>query len=77
MFAGIRDRVIAEAASPSVNHAHVIRIVEYKFPDCTELYVEVSEPGRGPDARLIALSDAVHALLNLGEDELYLVGGRE
>lgn len=60
-------------------HTHRVDLVEYSFPDgSTERYVEVHESW--PDGlrmdRRVALTDAVHALLNLGESELFEVGNR-
>lgn len=75
-FAGVRSSTVAEAVSGG-SHQHVLRVAEYRFPDCTALYVEISEPGRSGEVRIIALSDAVHALLNMTEKELYAIGGRE
>lgn len=76
-FAGERLRVLCDVATVS-DHQHVIRIVEYQFPCGTIApYLEVSEPGRSDRVRIIEWSTAVHALLNLGEMEIYDVGNRE
>lgn len=75
-FAGTRVRTVAEGISGG-SHQHVLRVAEYAFPDCSALYVEVSEPGRSDDVRVIALSEAVHALMNMSEVELYEIGGRD
>lgn len=75
-FAGVRIRTVAEACSGG-SHQHVLRVAEYRFPDCAALYVEIAEPGRSDEVRIIALSDAVHALLNMTERELYEIGGRD
>lgn len=76
-FAGARVATLAEATLAS-DHEHVVRLARYRFPGgYEETFVEVEE--RGPayaGARLVSLSDAVHALLNLGAMELWLVGAR-
>lgn len=60
------------------DHAHVVRLVEYVFSDGhAQVYVEVIERGaRYEGARLVCLSAAVHALLNLRDEELWEVGNR-
>ena len=77
-FAG-RDRVVLASVDRVSTHTHRIELVEYSFPDgSTERYVEAHESW--PDGlrmdRRVAMTDAVHALLNLGEDELFAVGNR-
>lgn len=74
-----RDRVVLASVDRVSTHTHRVELVEYSFEDgSTERYVEVHESW--PDGlrmdRRVALTDAVHALLNLGEDELFAVGNR-
>ena len=78
-FVGIRGRTIAAVQSGAgTSHCHLLVVADYSFPDgSTEPYVEISEPGRVDKTRVIALSTAVHALLNLGEIEIFQVGNRE
>lgn len=77
-FAG-KNRTVLASVDRVSTHTHRIELVEYTFPDgSTERYVEAHESW--PDGlrmdRRVALTDAVHALLNLGEDELFVVGNR-
>jgi hypothetical protein len=74
-FAGVR---VGETGSAECA-GHVVRLALYAFPDGTELpYLEVSEQHPWyTGSRRIALSEAVHAPLNLGEMELFRVAGRE
>lgn len=73
------DRVVLASVDRVSTHTHRLELVEYSFEDgSTERYVEVHESwpdGQRMDRR-VALTDAVHALLNLGEDELFVVGNR-
>jgi hypothetical protein len=76
-FLGVPAHVLGEATTGD-GHAHRIRIVMFRFPDGSEdVHIEVSEHG-GPNSgsRLVALSTAVHALLNLGPDEIHAVENR-
>ncbi len=76
-FAGVRTKVY-DAAMCIGDHTHMLSIALYRFPDGTASpYVEVSESGPHAGTRLVSLSDAVHALRNLGEAELFAVGNRE
>ena len=66
-------------AEDGTGHVHAVRLALCRFPDGSEVpYLEVSERG-GPNTgtRWLALSTAVHALLNLGDSELFDVGNRE
>ena len=76
-FAGKRGRVLGEARVTS-DHAHTLRLVEYLFEGGHGApYLEVVEHGpHYSGSRLVHLSEAVHALLNLGADELFQVGAR-
>jgi hypothetical protein len=77
-FRGEVVKVLGEA-SDGDGHTHTVRLVMCRFPDDSEVpYLEVSETG-GPHTgrRLLALSTAVHALLNLGELEMFEVGNRD
>lgn len=77
-FQGERVCVVCEAATEGDDHCHVVRVVNYRFPDGTLCpYLEVTEPGRCNRVRIIDLSTAVHALLNLGEMEIFQIGNRE
>jgi hypothetical protein len=76
-FGGMPVRVLGEATD-GTRHAHTCRLVLFRFPGGSEVpYMEMSERG-GPNEgrRLMALSTAVHALLNLGEAEIFEVGNR-
>lgn len=78
-FAGTRLDTIGEATLAS-DHAHTLRLARYRFPDGTVVpYLEIEEHGPGDyhGARLVPVSEAVHALLNLGDMEIYQVGSRE
>ena len=60
------------------DHAHIARFVRYRFPDgSAAVYVEVEERGeRYCGGRAVPVSAAVHALLNLGDQELFQVENR-
>lgn len=76
-FAGIRGAVLCEAST----HGHVLRVVTYSFADGSSApYVEVSEAHEGRDAgnvRVHALSEVVHLLINIGEDDFWKTATRD
>lgn len=76
-FGGVPVRILGEATD-GVGHEHSVRLVLCRFPDGAEVpYLQVAERGGGVSGvRLLAMSTAVHALLNLGESEIFEVGNR-
>lgn len=57
----------------ATEHGHKLRIVD----EHDAYYVEVTEPGGCECLRRIALSELVHLLLNLPEDEQYKITTRD
>ncbi len=76
-FLGTRHRFVSALEVGEPEHRHSIELWEYKFPSGDVLpYVEVIETGEHGGRRVVELATAVHALLNLGADEIYVVGNR-
>ena len=75
-FTGQRSHVLATA----VDGAHTVTLAWYTFPGSVALvpYVELSESHDGArPGRVMALSTLVHLAQNVGEDEVWQIGGRE
>lgn len=69
-------RVLGEVTEGG--HPHTLRLLVCRAEEGTEQPVlEVSEGGEHAGRRYFAVSTAVHALLNLGEVEVFDVGNRE
>lgn len=72
------DRVLFEIRRDGAGHGHVLRVVERPFADgSTEIYLETWEPGGCGCRRTIALSEAVHLLLNVTDGELWTLPNRD
>ena len=77
-FLGVRDRFLGVANVGAPEHRHSVSLWLYRFPSGDVLpYVEVIETGEHGGRRVVELATAVHALLNLGADEIFAVGNRE
>lgn len=76
-FVGERGKIVFEVSD--LSGFHTIRVVEYTFPDCTELYVETEEDPSHFEtpARVHSFGAAVHVLQNIGDDEVWKIGSRE
>lgn len=74
-FTGNRGKVIGEAR----DGAHVVRIVEYVFPDGSRVpYVELHETHDGArPGRVMALSALVHLAQNVTDLEVWAIGNRD
>ena len=78
-FTGTRSHVIARA----VDGAHHVTLAVYRFDDPGHApvdvpYVELSESHDGArPGCVMALSALVHLVQNVGEDEVWQIGGRE
>ena len=81
-FTGQRSHVIASA----VDGAHTVTLAVYRFPPgdgdppghVDVPYIELSESHDGArPGRVMALSALVHLAQNVGEDEVWQIGGRE
>ena len=75
-FTGQRSHVLATA----VDGAHTVTLAWYTFPRSVALvpYVELSESHDGArPGRVMALSTLVHLAQNVGDDEVWQIGGRE
>lgn len=69
-------RVVGEVTDGG--HTHLLRLLVCRHDDGTEQPVlEVAEGGEYAGRRYYSVSSAVHALLNLGEVEVFQVGNRE
>ena len=75
VFLGTRTRALGRASWAG----HVVTLAEYEFPCGTvQPYVEVEETHpHYTGSRILPLSTVVHALLNLGEMEVHVVGQRD
>ena len=71
-------RVLYALLSPGSTHDHMLSVVSVAFPDGSEEpYLEVSEPRGCTCQRRIALSEAVHLLLNATGTELLTIPNRD
>ncbi len=81
-FLGTRSHVIASAQ----DGAHTVTLAVYRFPPgdgdppghVDVPYIELSESHDGArPGRVMALSALVHLCQNVGDDEVWQIGGRE
>jgi hypothetical protein len=74
-FIGVRAAVLGSASEAG----HTLTLALYRFPGGELVpYLEITEAHPWySGSRLVPVSGAVHALLNLGDMEIYQVGNRE